>query len=66
MFSIMLTSKIFSGNLLIILLKSVSGLLKLLMDALRKILLKDGISILFLKKLKLSLKSIEKKEKILF
>jgi hypothetical protein len=36
------------------------------MDALRKILLKDGISILFLKKLKLSLKSIEKKEKILF
>jgi hypothetical protein len=60
MFSIIWTNKDFSGILVTILLRDVSGLLKLLMGAPKEIWLKDGISILFLEKLKQSKKSTEK------
>jgi hypothetical protein len=60
MFSIIWTNKDFSGILVTILLRDVSGLLKLLMGAPKEIWLKDGISILFLEKLKQFKKSTEK------
>jgi hypothetical protein len=64
MYSIIWINKTFSGILVTILLRDVSGLLKLLMGAPKEIWLKDGISILFLKKLKQFKKSTEKKARI--